>query len=151
MKIFEHDIHVYWYLFIDILWRYMYTRQLSSLYLELFICSFFVINVGFFDWHIYMWSYCDRKPTVCFTFSSLVIFLCFSPHINEFDNNLCKYASLRQSWHCFCLKFCFLNDVLNKTASLVLFIVTMIWYFYYFCDVLMTTFHFCVRPSSYLY
>lgn len=50
MKTFEHDVHLY--LLIDILWRYMYTRQLSSLYRELFIGSFFVINVGFFDWLI---------------------------------------------------------------------------------------------------
>lgn len=50
MKTFEHDVHLY--LLIDLLWRYMYTRQLSSLYLELFIGSFFVINVGFFDWLI---------------------------------------------------------------------------------------------------
>lgn len=50
MKTFEHDVHLY--LLINILWRYMYTRQLSSLYLELFIGSFFVINVGFFDWLI---------------------------------------------------------------------------------------------------
>lgn len=50
MKTFEHDVHLY--LLIDLLWRYMYTRQLSSLYLELFIGSFFVINVRFFDWLI---------------------------------------------------------------------------------------------------
>lgn len=50
MKTFEHDVHLY--LLINILWRYMYTRQLSSLYLELFIGSFFVINVRFFDWLI---------------------------------------------------------------------------------------------------
>lgn len=146
MKTFEHDVHLY--LLIDILWRYMYTRQLSSLYLELFIGSFFVINVGFFDWLI---KNISVKLLLSKTYSLFyILFICNfcmihpppPPHINEFDNNLCKYASLRQSWHCFCLKFCFLNDVLNKTASLVLFIVTMIWYFYYFCDVLMTTFLF---------
>lgn len=139
-------MHVHVYLLIDILCRYMYTSHLSALYLGFSLVLFFIKDIEFY-WH---WSYCERVQFVNILFS--VDFCMVSPqNLNQFEYNLCKYASVRQLWHCFCLYFGFVFiDLLNQTVSL--FIVIMIWYlFTTFCDVLMTTFHSCVRLSSYLY
>lgn len=137
-------MHVHVYLLIDILCRYMYTSHLSALYLGFSLVLFLLKTLNFIDIEVIVKGYS------LLTFYSVLIFV--SPqNLNQFEYNLCKYASVRQLWHCFCLYFGFVFiDLLNQTVSL--FIVIMIWYlFTTFCDVLMTTFHSCVRLSSYLY